>query len=114
MRLIKFVVFLSLIVSQVLAHADQAKDLRITASPWSPYVSRNHPGNGVAVSIVTTVLQRAGYTSSFALLQWPDDLESTRLGVYDMIASMSCKGNCWDNSPVGRFFSSLKREWTGD
>lgn len=31
-----------------------------------------------------------------------------------MIPSMSRKGNCWDNAPVERFFSSLKREWTGD
>lgn len=31
-----------------------------------------------------------------------------------MIGSMSRKGNCWDNAPVERFFSSLKREWTGD
>ena len=27
---------------------------------------------------------------------------------------MSRKGNCWDNAPIERFFSSLKREWTGD
>jgi putative transposase len=33
---------------------------------------------------------------------------------YGMIPSMSRKGNCWDNAPVERFFSSLKREWTGD
>jgi transposase InsO family protein len=33
---------------------------------------------------------------------------------YDIICSMSRKGNCWDNAPVERFFSSLKREWTGD
>lgn len=33
---------------------------------------------------------------------------------HDMICSMSRKGNCWDNAPVERFFSSLKREWTGD
>lgn len=31
-----------------------------------------------------------------------------------LICSMSRKGNCWDNAPVERFFSSLKREWTGD
>ena len=31
-----------------------------------------------------------------------------------MICSMSRKGNCWDNAPIERFFSSLKREWTGD
>jgi len=33
---------------------------------------------------------------------------------HGMICSMSRKGNCWDNAPVERFFSSLKREWTGD
>ena len=33
---------------------------------------------------------------------------------HGMICSMSRKGNCWDNSPVERFFGSLKREWTGD
>ena len=88
MRLFNIVVFLSLITSQVLAHAEQSKDLRVTASPWSPYVSRDLPGNGVAVSIVTTVLKRAGYTSSFSLQQWPRDLEGTRLGEYDVIASI--------------------------
>jgi polar amino acid transport system substrate-binding protein len=88
MRLFNIVVFLSLIISQVLAHAEQSKDLRVTASPWSPYVSRDLPGNGVAVRIATTVLQRAGYTSSFSLQQWPRDLEATRLGEYDVIASI--------------------------
>ncbi len=33
---------------------------------------------------------------------------------HGMICSMRCKGNRWDNAPVERFFSSLKREWTGD
>jgi transposase InsO family protein len=33
---------------------------------------------------------------------------------HGMIPSMSRKGNYWDNAPVERFFSSLKREWTGD
>jgi polar amino acid transport system substrate-binding protein len=88
MRLFNIVVFLSLIASQVLAQAEQSKELRVTASPWSPYVSRDLPGNGVAVRIATTVLQRAGYTSSFSLQQWPRDLEATRLGEYDVIASI--------------------------
>lgn len=33
---------------------------------------------------------------------------------HGMVCSMSRKGNCWDNAPVERFFSSLKREWSGD
>ncbi|WP_157953931.1 IS3 family transposase [Microbulbifer sp. A4B17] len=30
---------------------------------------------------------------------------------YGMVCSMSCNGNCWDNAPTERFFSSLKRKW---
>lgn len=88
MRLIQTAALLLLIICQVLAHADQAKDLRVTASPWSPYVSRDLPGHGIAVSIVTTVLKRAGYKPSFALEQWPRDLEGARQGEYDVIASI--------------------------
>lgn len=33
---------------------------------------------------------------------------------HQMICSMSRKGDCWDNAPVERLFSSLKREWTGN
>ena len=36
------------------------------------------------------------------------------LAQHGVVCSMSRKGNCWDNAPVERFFSSLKREWTGD
>lgn len=36
------------------------------------------------------------------------------LKAHGMVCSMSRKGNCWDNAPVERFFSSLKREWIGD
>lgn len=30
---------------------------------------------------------------------------------HGMVCSMSRKGNCWDNAPTERFFSSFKREW---
>lgn len=30
---------------------------------------------------------------------------------YQMQASMSRRGNCWDNAPMERFFRSLKKEW---
>jgi hypothetical protein len=43
-----------------------------------------------------------------------DQRRQALLRHHGMIGSMSRKGNCWDNSPVERFFSSLKREWTGD
>jgi len=46
--------------------------------------------------------------------QYASDAYQALLKQHGMIASMSRKGNCWDNAPVERFFSSLKREWTGD
>lgn len=30
---------------------------------------------------------------------------------YQMMPSMSRRGNCWDNAPMERFFRSLKTEW---
>jgi putative transposase len=30
---------------------------------------------------------------------------------YQLTPSMSRRGNCWDNSPMERFFRSLKSEW---
>jgi len=37
-----------------------------------------------------------------------------RLKQYGMVASMSRKGNCWDNAPTERFFRSLKSERLSD
>jgi transposase InsO family protein len=37
-----------------------------------------------------------------------------RLNKYGMVASMSRKGDCWDNSPTERFFRSLKSERLSD
>jgi putative transposase len=35
---------------------------------------------------------------------------TVRLSEYGMTASMSRKGNCWDNAPSESFFNSLKNE----
>ncbi len=37
-----------------------------------------------------------------------------KLNQYGMIASMSRKGNCWDNAPTERYFRSLKSERLSD
>lgn len=36
---------------------------------------------------------------------------TAKLAEYGMIASMSRKGNCWDNARTDSFFNSLKNEW---
>lgn len=37
-----------------------------------------------------------------------------KLDQHGLLASMSRKGDCWDNAVMERFFGSLKSEWTGD
>ena len=42
--------------------------------------------------------------------QYASDDYQRLLSRYGMRASMSRKGDCWDNAPVESFFSTLKRE----
>jgi putative transposase len=42
--------------------------------------------------------------------QYASHAFQARLAEYGMIASMSRKGNCWDNAPSESFFNSLKNE----
>lgn len=84
----KIALFMSLLLPLQFACADSSTDLRVTASPWSPYVSAELPDNGFAANLVMTTLKRAGYTPSLKLTDWPDDLEGTQQGRYDVIASI--------------------------
>lgn len=43
--------------------------------------------------------------------QYASNSYQALLQQHGMVCSMSRKGNCWDNAPTERFFSSLKREW---
>jgi transposase InsO family protein len=42
--------------------------------------------------------------------QYASHAYQARLADYGMTASMSRKGNCWDNAPTESFFNSLKNE----
>lgn len=43
--------------------------------------------------------------------QYSSELFRDKLEGFGMRQSMSRRGNCWDNAPMERFFSSLKSEW---
>lgn len=43
--------------------------------------------------------------------QYTSHIFRQRLWKYKIRQSMSRRGNCWDNSPMERFFRSLKSEW---
>ena len=84
----RMTVFLALMSCLVLAHAEGPRNLLVTASPWSPYVSVDLHDKGLATSIVMTALRRANYNPTLVLREWPKDLEATRSGEYDVIASL--------------------------
>ena len=46
--------------------------------------------------------------------QYACDEYRNRLQQYGMVASMSRKGDCWDNAPIERFIGSLKSERLSD
>ena len=58
---------------------------------------RRQPSNGL--------LHHSDRGSQYACYQY-----QARLRDYEMMVSMSRKGNCWDNAPIERFFGSLKSE----
>lgn len=73
-------------------------DTELTAKALTmAYESRGRPKNLMFHSD-----QGCHYTSTqFQQLLWR----------YQITQSMSRRGNCWDNSPMERFFRSLKSEW---
>lgn len=68
--------------------ATGTETLRITANIWPPYVDDEMSGNGVAIALVTEALRRAGYETQLAIEPWPEALEATQQGSYDVICSL--------------------------
>ena len=65
-----------------------AADLNVVHSGnWPPYADAGLPGQGLAVEIVTTALQRAGYTTYMRIDSLDRILEGGALGVYDVFAT---------------------------
>ena len=44
--------------------------LRLVADSWPPFTDTSMPGGGLATSIVTTALTRAGYATEFEEVPW--------------------------------------------
>ena len=72
----------------LLCFSATAQDLKMVATDWAPYVDTSITRNGVAVSLVTEALQRAGYRVQLYLDDWPRALISTQAGEFDLIATL--------------------------
>ncbi|HAB02385.1 MAG TPA: amino acid ABC transporter substrate-binding protein [Pseudomonas sp.] len=59
--------------------------LRLVADSWPPFSDRSMPGGGLATSLVTTALSRAGYTSAYEEVPWARALLGIGEGRYDVL-----------------------------
>ncbi|MFF7061618.1 transporter substrate-binding domain-containing protein [Pseudomonas sp. NPDC008258] len=77
--------------------------LRLVADNWPPFTDASMAGGGLATSIVTTALARAGYAASVEEAPWARALLGVSEGRYDVLI------NAWQNDAralVGQFSSA--------
>ncbi|MCE5975504.1 substrate-binding periplasmic protein [Pseudomonas sp. JR33AA] len=77
--------------------------LRLVADNWPPFTDAKMPGGGLATSIVTTALTRAGYASGYEEVPWARALLGVGDGRYDVLI------NAWYNDSranIGQFSSA--------
>ncbi|MBK4996564.1 transporter substrate-binding domain-containing protein [Pseudomonas sp. S37] len=74
--------------------------LRLVADNWPPFNDASMPGGGLATSLVTTALARAGYSSAYEEVPWARALLGVGEGRYDVLI------NAWYNdarASIGQF-----------
>ncbi|PTS85127.1 amino acid ABC transporter substrate-binding protein [Pseudomonas sp. HMWF032] len=78
-----------------------AQPLRLVADPWPPFNDQALPHNGVASDLVTTALQRAGYTTRYAQVPWERAVRGLQQDIYDVLI------NAWytDERAIFGYFS---------
>lgn len=79
-----------------------ATQLNVATSEWVPYVGKQLPKQGLAIDIVSTALQRAGYQPNVTIDVWSRTLQGADVGVYDLIAA------AWYNEKRARHFTFSK------
>ncbi len=65
-----------------------AGNLTMVVNTWPPYAERSLPGNGLAVELVSTALQRKGYHLTLQYETWPRALEGLEIGIFDVIGTV--------------------------
>lgn len=64
-----------------------AEPLELAASQWPPYVDTGVQGNGFAMVLVASALERAGYETTSAVRPWPEALRELETGAHDVGAT---------------------------
>lgn len=75
-----------------------------------------HPDSELTIKALMMAYESRGCTSGVMFhsdqgCHYTSKAFRRRLWCYRIEQSMSRRGNCWDNSPMERFFKSFKSEW---
>ena len=81
---------LLLVLLLAVGFTDEASSaaLTIVAGRWPPYVDQSMENKGLAMEIVSSALERAGYQSAFRFEHWPRALEGVEIGIYDIVGTL--------------------------
>lgn len=71
-------------LGSVVAFPAVTEELSMTASIWPPYVYEERHSNGFLVALVSDAFKRAGYQVNMVVEPWPQALEATQKGDYDV------------------------------
>ena len=77
-----------LLLTSLYSNLAAAGNLAAVVNTWPPYVERNLPGNGLAMQLVSTALQRKGYQVSVDIVSWPRALEGIEVGLFDLVGAI--------------------------
>ncbi|AYG46967.1 amino acid ABC transporter substrate-binding protein [Pseudomonas sp. Leaf58] len=91
---------LAMLASMLATPAPAHDKLRLVADNWPPFTDASMPGGGLATSIVSTALARAGYPSAVEEAPWARALLGVSEGRYDVLI------NAWYNDAranIGQF-----------
>ena len=66
-------------------YGNAAQPLRLVADPWPPFNDQTLLNNGVASDLVTTDLNRAGYTTSYVQVPWERAVRGLQQEIYDVL-----------------------------
>ncbi|MBM7062302.1 transporter substrate-binding domain-containing protein [Pseudomonas sp. UL073] len=76
---------LLLLLCMALGLAARAEPLRLVADPWPPFTDIHLPNRGLAGDLVSSALDRAGYTLDYSEKPWARALHELQSGACDVL-----------------------------
>ncbi len=76
-----------LALALLMAWPSSAENLRLLANTSPPYADKKLPEQGLALELVSHIMERAGYDTEIQIEIWSRAMEGVRIGLYDALAT---------------------------